>query len=148
MLGAGALGAAAVLGSAVPAAQAQEKKRLVLASMGPVTGNWDPTSHTTLGQGNFEKFVFNALTRAPMRDDQPDLLEPALAQSWTLVDENTFDFKLRPGVKFHDGKEFTAEDVKATYEYSSDPSRPAASFCPGKVDVSIVDPLTVRLNTE
>ncbi|WP_137113391.1 ABC transporter substrate-binding protein [Mesorhizobium sp. GR13] len=147
-VGAGALGAVGVLSSAGFPAQAQGKKTVVLASMGPVTGNWDPTSHTTLGQGNFEKFVFNALTRAPMPDGQPDLLEPALAESWTLIDKNTIEFKLRSGVKFHDGKEFSAEDVKATYDYSSDPKRPAASFCPGKVDVEIVDPLTVRLKTE
>ncbi|MDQ6438282.1 ABC transporter substrate-binding protein [Mesorhizobium sp. LHD-90] len=148
LAGAGALGAAAVLGNRTPFAQAQGKKTVILASMGPVTGNWDPTSHTTLGQGNFEKLVFNGLTRALMRDGEADKLEPALAESWTLVDGNTLEFKLRPGVKFHDGKEFSAEDVKATYEYWSDPARPAASFCPGRVDVEVVDPLTVRLKTD
>ncbi|RWG07749.1 ABC transporter substrate-binding protein [Mesorhizobium sp.] len=145
---AGAAGAMAVLGGGIRPTKAADKKTVVLASMGPVTGNWDPTSHTTLGQGNFEKFVFNALTRAPMSDGEPDKLEPALALSWQLIDRNTFEFKLRDGVKFHDGKKFGAEDVKATLEYSSDPKRPAASLCPGKVDVEIVDHLTVRLRTE
>lgn len=145
---AGAAGAMAVLGGGIRPTKAADKKTVVLASMGPVTGNWDPTSHTTLGQGNFEKFVFNALTRAPMSDGEPDKLEPALALSWQLIDRNTMEFKLRDGVKFHDGKKFGAEDVKATLEYSSDPKRPAASLCPGKVDVEIVDPLTVRLRTE
>lgn len=142
------MGAAGILGGVSAPALAQGKKSVVLASMGPVTGNWDPTSHTTLGQGNFEKFVFNALTRAPMSDAAPDALEPALAVSWKLIDKNTLEFKLREDVKFHDGKAFGAEDVKATLEYSSDPARPAASFCPGKVDVEIVDPFTVRLHTE
>lgn len=129
-------------------AAAQGKKTLVLASMGPVTGNWDPTSHTTLGQLNFEKFIFSHLTRAPMEEGKTDVLEPDLATSWQMIDEHTIEFKLREGVTFHDGHPFTAEDVKATYEYGCDPSRPASSFYPGRVDVEVVDPLTVRLKTE
>jgi peptide/nickel transport system substrate-binding protein len=34
-----------------------------------------------------------------------------LAKYWTLIDERTWEFKLRPGVLFHDGKPRTAEDV-------------------------------------
>lgn len=127
---------------------AQTKKSLVLASMGPVTGNWDPTSHTTLGQGNFEKFVFNQLTRCTMEEGKPPVLEPDLAVEWKLVDPYTMEFKLRDGVKFHDGKEFSAEDVKATMEYASQPSRPAASYYPGLAEVEVVDKLTVRIKTE
>ena len=37
--------------------------------------------------------------------------EPALALSWKTVDDTTWEFKLRPDVKFHDGADFTAEDV-------------------------------------
>ena len=41
---------------------------------------------------------------------------PDLAESWTVSpDQRTWTFKLRQGVKFHNGKEMTAEDVKATY---------------------------------
>jgi peptide/nickel transport system substrate-binding protein len=36
---------------------------------------------------------------------------PALAESWTLVNNLTWEFKLRRGVKFHDGSEMTAEDI-------------------------------------
>jgi peptide/nickel transport system substrate-binding protein len=143
-------GAAVALGAmGLPVvANAQGKKSVVLASMGPVTGNWDPTSHTTLGQSNFEKLVFSHLTRAPMEEGKTDVLEPDLATSWEIIDEHTIEFRLREGVTFHDGKPFGAEDVKATFEYGSDPSRPASSFYPGRVDVEVIDPLTVRLNTE
>ncbi len=147
LVGAGAAMAVGALG--LPrVASAQSKKTVVLASMGPVTGNWDPTSHTTLGQTNFEKLIFSHLTRAPMEEGKTDVLEPDLATSWEIIDEHTIEFRLREGVKFHDGKPFGAEDVKATFEYASDPSRPASSFYPGRVDVEIVDPLTVRVKTD
>lgn len=146
LAGAGAAMAFGALGMPL-VANAQTKKTVVLASMGPLTGNFDPTSHTTLGQGNFEKIVFSHLTRAPMEEGKTDILEPDLATSWQIIDEHTIEFKLREGVKFHDGKVFGAEDVKATFEYASDPSRPAASYYPGRVDVEVVDPLTVRIKT-
>ncbi len=127
-------------GSLVTPAFAQAKKSVVLASMGPVSGNWDPTSHTTLGQLSFEFFIFSHLTRSPMQEGKADEIQPDLATSWKLIDAHTLEFVLRKGVKFHDGKEFNAEDVKATMQYASQSSRPAAAWYPGPVDVEIVDP--------
>ena len=44
-------------------------------------------------------------------NDQKGEMEPLLAESWSNLDGNTWEFKLRQGVKFSDGDEFTAEDV-------------------------------------
>lgn len=148
LAGAGAVAVAGGAGLKSLPAKAAQSKTVVLASMGPVTGNWDPTSHTTLGQLKFEKFVFNHLTRCEMREGRSEELTPDLATSWKLIDAHTLEFKLRDGVKFHDGKEFGAEDVKATMEYASNPARPASALYPGRVDVEVVDKLTVRLKTE
>src|SRR5947209_15822470 len=41
---------------------------------------------------------------------------PALALSWTPVDETTWEFKLRPGVTFSDGTPFTADDVAYSFQ--------------------------------
>lgn len=44
-------------------------------------------------------------------------ITPGLATGYKILDDVTWEFTLREGVKFHDGQEFTAEDVKATIEY-------------------------------
>src|SRR3954451_18832048 len=51
--------------------------------------------------------VFDALTRV----DEKARIVPGLAVSWRAVDPLTWEFKLRKGVKFHDGSELTADDV-------------------------------------
>lgn len=47
--------------------------------------------------------------------------EPLLAESWEWLDDTTIEFKLRDDVQWHDGEQFTAEDVVYTYNYISNP---------------------------
>jgi peptide/nickel transport system substrate-binding protein len=49
-------------------------------------------------------------------------LEPLLATEWKLPDPTTIEFSLRPGVKFHDGSPFTADDVVYTINIVADPA--------------------------
>ena len=49
-------------------------------------------------------------------------LEPLLATEWKLPDTTTIEFTLRPGVKFHDGSPFTADDVVYTINLIADPA--------------------------
>ncbi len=75
---------------------------------------------------------------------------PSLALSWKVVDDTTWEFKLRPGVKFHDGSDFTAADVKFTIAriptLQGNPS--AYSVYTSQIkEVVVVDPLTVRFIT-
>ena len=128
-------------------ALAASDKPLTFLSAENLTGNWDPSSHTTLAQINLESFVFGYLTRAPMRPDNPDELVMELATDMKIIDEHTIEFSLRKGVTFHDGKAFSAEDVKATYEYASQPDRPAQWY-PGPCKVEIVDDHKVRVKTD
>lgn len=121
---------------------------LIFAAAGTVTSSWDPTSHTVAPQITAEGFLFGHLTKCPMTEANPGEILPDLATEWSVIDEHTLEYKLRKGVTFHNGAPFTAADVKATYEYASDPARPASAWYPGRVDVEIVDDFTVRLNTK
>lgn len=128
-------------------AYAGSNKPIDFLSAENLTGNWDPSSHTTLGQINLESFVFGYLTRAPMTPDNPDEIVFELAEEMSLIDEHTLEFKLRKGVKFHNGAPFTAADVKATFEYASSPSRPAAWY-PGPCKVDVIDDHTAHVKTK
>ncbi|MGO8189911.1 ABC transporter substrate-binding protein, partial [Rhizobium leguminosarum] len=72
-----------------------------------------------------------------------------LATSIKLLYPNKLEIKLREGVKFHDGKPFKAEYVKATFEYGSGPDRPA-QFYPGPTETMTIttpDEYTVIVDT-
>ena len=73
-------------------------------------------------------------------------IAPRLAESWTVSpDSLTYTFKLRPGVKYHDGADFTAADVKFSFERAVAPDSKNATkkiYAPiAKIDTP--DPLTV-----
>jgi peptide/nickel transport system substrate-binding protein len=121
---------------------------VVFLSAEYVTGNWDPSSHTTLAQINIEGFVFGYLIRCPMTVDNPEEIVYELATSQKIIDPYIIEYTLQDGVKFHDGKPFSAEDVKATFEYASDPNKAAGAWYPGPCEVEIVDRLTCRVHTK
>ena len=149
----GAAGAAALgFGRVDPdflmnSAFAAEGRTLRFLGAEALTGNWDPTTHTNLGQLIVEGFVFGYLTRAPMKPEKPDELVFELAESLTPIDAYTMEVKLRKGIKFHNGAPFTSADVKATYEYGCQPDRPAQWY-PGLVTADVVDEHTCRINTK
>lgn len=81
------------------------------------------------------------------RDPESGDLVPGLATSWEPTSETSWQFTLREGVTFHDGSEFTSEDVKASLERVLELEGPLAPLW-GTVDtVEAPDPLTVIINT-
>jgi peptide/nickel transport system substrate-binding protein len=77
---------------------------------------------------------------------QEDGFAPALATEWQQVDELTWEFTLREGVRFHDGSELTAEDVKASLERLAASDTPQAALWP-TLDEVLADGRTVRIST-
>ncbi len=57
------------------------------------------------------------------RYDEDFNVVPALAESWEYIDDTSLRFHLRQGVKFHNGEEMTAEDVKFSIEAHLDPAQ-------------------------
>src|SRR5688572_18777679 len=60
---------------------------------------------------------YNTLLRVDPNDKSGTKPAPSLAESWTTSQDGlTYTFKLRKGVKFHDGSDMTSKDVKASYD--------------------------------
>ena len=74
--------------------------------------------------------------------------KPMLATGWKVVNDTTWEFTLRPGVKFHNGEPFTAQAVKATIDYALDPASKShyatSSYWKPVKEVQVVNDLTVR----
>ncbi len=85
-------------------------------------------------------WVLYALHDALVKPMPGNLLSPSLAESWTVsADQKVYEFKLRQGLKFHNGDAFTAEDVKFSFQ------RAKAKLLHDKVrEVVVVDPYRVR----
>jgi len=82
--------------------------------------------------------------------DSDSRLIPDLAESWKTIDQTTWEFKLRKGVKFHDGGDFTAADVVFSYDrVGKIPNSPGPFTVYTKAIVSseVVDNYTIRFKT-
>lgn len=77
-------------------------------------------------------------------------VEPRLAESWKALDAATWEFKLRKGVKFHDGSDFTAEDVKFSIERIPTVAgpNPTTIYVRRVKETKIVDPHTIHIVTD
>src|SRR5262249_60733300 len=76
---------------------------------------------------------------------------PSLAQSWTTsADGKAWTFQLRQGVKFHNGREFVADDVKYSYERVLDPKLGSGGrgYLSAIEQIDVVDKHTVRIITK
>jgi len=87
--------------------------------------------------------MYDTLLRRSPKDGQTII--PDLAQRWEISPDNKkYTFYLRKGVKFHDGADFTAEDVKATYDRIAHPPKgvviPRTPLFATVGEIVVVDP--------
>jgi len=106
----------------------------------------DPHYHNVTPNNNVAAHIFDYLV---LRDERQKPI-PGLAESWRTIDPLTWEFKLRKGVKFHDGSEFTAADVVASIErvplVPNSPS-PFTAYTKQIKEMTVVDPYTIRFHT-
>ena len=93
-------------------------------------------------QGQITPFwVLYAMHDALVKPMPGNLMTPSLAESWTVsADQRVYEFKLREGLKFHNGDAFTAEDVKFSFQRTK-----GTKILKEKVrEITVVDPVRVR----
>ncbi|WP_059413460.1 ABC transporter substrate-binding protein [Cupriavidus basilensis] len=116
-----------------------------LAMSSPPT-SMDPHFYNLFSNINVSEHVFECLVKM----DADSKIIPGLAESWKLVNNLTWEFKIRKGVKFHDGSELTTDDIVWSLDRPS-----TIQNSPGKFDVytkaiinkKVIDKYTIQLTT-
>ncbi len=133
---------AVFLAGAAPGARAAD---LTIGQAAPPT-SVDPHFYNAAPNNGLAMHLFDRLT-----ERMPDArLRPGLAQSWRLVDDTTWEFKLRPGVTFTDGQALTPDDVAFSYaRVPNVPNSPGnfASMVRPITRIEIMDAQTLRLHS-
>ncbi|MFI5012861.1 MAG: ABC transporter substrate-binding protein [Hyphomicrobiales bacterium] len=136
----GLLGFGLLMSAAFPAAAAPDELVIARAAAPSAMDPGFLREPATLVDNVFDTLV--------MRDKDMKLV-PGLALSWRAVDDTSWEFKLRPGIKFHNGEPFGAASVKFTFDRIIDPNAksPTISYVRSIAGVDVLDELTVRVRT-
>lgn len=118
---------------------------LIIAELSDAS-SLDPHGSNDVASSNVQSNLYETLV---VRDANGELA-PGLAESWTQVDELTWEFKLKEGVTFHDGEVFNADAVKTTFDRLLDPvvASPRAFLFEMVTEIKVIDDSTVQFVTE
>jgi peptide/nickel transport system substrate-binding protein len=111
---------------------------------------WTPENlDPTMNLSSFRAMVGVSMFDSLVGRDAENRIVPQLAESWRLLDDVTWQLKLRKGVVFHDGEPFNAEAVRFTFQRVLDPEQksPNRANVGEIVRMEIVDDYTVNLVT-
>ncbi len=128
---------------ALLAAPAMAETLSMGVSAGPAS--IDPHYYTLTPNVMVAAHMFDALV-AMDANSRP---QPQLAETWRLLDDTTWEFRLRGNVTFHDGTPLTAEDVAFTLQRIPNVQSPGpyTVYTRGVAGVEVVDARTIRLKT-
>ncbi len=104
---------------------------IITVAMYTSVNSLDPRYATDAVSSRAHRLIFNSLLNL----DNNMRLAPELAETWESADYQTYVFKLRGGVRFHDGHELTSDDVVYTFNSILDPK----SSSPIRGAVRLVD---------
>lgn len=136
---------AAIAALAPLAAAAQERADLRIGvEAGPTS--LDPHYASLITNIAFARHVFQPLAE----QDNRQVLRPAIARSWRVVDDTTWELELDPNARFSDGRPVAAEDIAFTIARAGDVPNSPSSFRYATrpvVAVEAVGPHTIRIRT-
>ncbi|MGI8398217.1 ABC transporter substrate-binding protein (plasmid) [Agrobacterium deltaense] len=137
--------------TALPASvSAAPKTDLVVGVEGADIGQSDPHFASNTTDRTIVSWIYSGLVRFQPGTTDPALIEPDLAESWeTSADGLVWTFHLRPGVKWHDSSEVTADDVVFSIKkaMNKDTSAFASDYAAFK-SVDKVDDLSVKITLD
>src|SRR5580693_6216460 len=139
------IGSSLAVATAAAVRPAQAAANVLRIGISTSLNTLDPMMVTTGDEYIYANLVFNGLAR--MREDL--VVEPDLAESWSFSDDlKRWTFRLKQGVKFHDGSVMEAADVAAMFTRMLDPATvsPARSQNDMIDTVVATDPSTVVFN--
>jgi peptide/nickel transport system substrate-binding protein len=128
-----------------PAKPAAEQRLIIGA--GSEASHLDPMR----SNDSASQYAYNLIYDRLVTLDEKLQPAPAAAESWEVSPDGTaYTFKLRKGIKFHDGSDLTAEDVKFSFDRILDPKNASdkRSFISMVKQVDVVDPGTVRMTLD
>jgi len=133
----------AVMGATTLSAQVLAEDLTIGVRAGP--DSIDPHWSTLGSQAESLRHIFDTLVGV----DKDLQLQPALATSWTPIDDSTWEFKIREGVKFHDGSDLTAEDVKFSIDRIPQVTGPMSMtiYTKSVASVEVIDDYTIHVHT-
>lgn len=132
-------------GSSEPAEEPEEKDTTIVVTVPAEILSLDPQVSASIPAETVKEQVFERLLSA----DENNNVSPMLAESWeTSNDGLEWTFHLKQGVKFHDGEDFTANDVKATLDRYKTNEGSTRAYLYKYIDkVDVVDDYTVKITT-
>ncbi|QFT70133.1 Glutathione-binding protein GsiB precursor [Labrenzia sp. THAF35] len=138
------LGLVSALALAVSMGMAHAKSDIVVA-MQLEPPHLDPTGAAA---GAIDSVLYSNVFEGLTRFGPDGSVNPGLAESWEISEDGkTYTFKLNDGVKFHDGSDLTADDVKFSLDRAraDDSQNAQKALFAGIESVEVVDPLTVKV---
>ncbi|OGP95553.1 MAG: hypothetical protein A2157_16480 [Deltaproteobacteria bacterium RBG_16_47_11] len=118
---------------------------LIIADATGDPASLDPHMHYNTQLSSMLRQIYDTL----LERDPDGKLVPGLVESWESIDETTWQFKLRKGVRFNNGDELTAKDVKFSIERIIDPETksPQARDYRTVNRIEVIDKYTVNIIT-
>lgn len=128
----------------LPAAAQDRAELRIAVESGPTS--LDPHYASLITNIAFARHVFQPLAE----QDHRQVLRPAIARSWRVIDDTTWELELDPDARFSDGRPVTAEDIAFTIARAGDVPNSPSSFRYATRPVAAVEatgPHTIRLRT-